>query len=64
MKNKIADIYNLIGRIPVSGDAVDIMAAVRSELRALHREIQVREVKEKAVSNAVMPDMETEVPNG
>lgn len=64
MRNKVADIYNLIGRIPVSGDAVDIMAAARSELRALHREIQKQEVDEKAVSNAVMPDMETEVPNG
>ena len=36
MKERIERIYGLLARIAVSGDAVDVMAAVRAELRALY----------------------------
>lgn len=38
MKERIEKIYGLLARIAVSGDAVDVMAAVRTELRALYAE--------------------------
>lgn len=39
MKNRIAKIYDLLSRIPVSGDSVDVMAVVRQELREIHRSL-------------------------
>ena len=42
MKNRISNIYDLLSRIPVTGDAVDIMAAARGELRALHQEARIQ----------------------
>lgn len=35
MKNRIAKIYDLLSRIPVNGDSVDVMAAVRADLRII-----------------------------
>lgn len=43
MKSRIENIYALLERIPVTGDAVDIMAAVRNELRTLHRQIRTKD---------------------
>ena len=39
MKNKIAKIYDLLSRIPVTGDSVDVMAAVRADLRIIHNQL-------------------------
>lgn len=39
MKNRIAKIYDLLSRIPVTGDAVDVMAAVRADLRIIHNQL-------------------------
>ena len=39
MKNRIAKIYDLLARIPVNGDAVDVMAAVRADLRIIHNQL-------------------------
>ena len=39
MKNRIAKIYELISRIPVNGDSVDVMAAVRADLRIIHNQL-------------------------
>lgn len=43
MKERVEKIYSLLARIAVSGDAVDVMAEVRAELRRLYAE--VKEVK-------------------
>ena len=40
MKERIERIYGLLAKIAVSGDAVDVMAAVRAELRALYAEMK------------------------
>ena len=39
MKRKIEKIYELISRIPVNGDYVDVMAAVRADLRIVHNQM-------------------------
>ena len=39
MKNRIAKIYDLLSRIPVTGDSVDVMAAVRADLRIIHNQL-------------------------
>ncbi len=39
MKRKIEKIYDLLGRIPVNGDNVDVMAAVRADLRIIHNQL-------------------------
>lgn len=39
MKNRIAKIYDLLSRIPVNGDSVDVMAAVRADLRIIHNQL-------------------------
>lgn len=37
--NKIEQAYNLLSRIPVSGDSVDVMCAVRQLLRDAYKEV-------------------------
>lgn len=39
MKKRIAKIYDLLSRIPVNGDSVDVMAAVRADLRIIHNQL-------------------------
>lgn len=56
-RQKLEQIFELLARIPVTGDAVDIMAAVRGELRSLHRLVRAEEAaavkaaREKAAEN-------------
>lgn len=38
LKEKISKVYNLLSAIPVSGDHVEIMAAVRELLREAHKQ--------------------------
>lgn len=45
MKNRIAKIYDLLSRIPVNGDSVDVMAAVRADLRIIHNQLIQQEKK-------------------
>ena len=47
MKNRIAKIYDLLSRIPVNGDSVDVMAAVRADLRIIHNQL-IQQEKEPA----------------
>lgn len=49
MKNRIAKIYDLLSRIYVNGDSVDVMAAVRADLRIIHNQLieQEKESKKK-----------------
>ena len=53
MKNRIAKIYDLLSRIPVTGDSVDVMAAVRADLRIIHKQLIDQETasKEKEETN-------------
>lgn len=46
MKRKIEKIYELLSRIPVNGDFVDVMAAVRADLRIVHNQL-IQQEKEK-----------------
>lgn len=39
MKEKLVTIYNMLSALSVSGDAVDVFAAVRRQLRALIKEV-------------------------
>ena len=56
-RQKLEQIFELLARIPVAGDAVDIMAAVRGELRALHREVRAEEIAaEKAALDKAAED--------
>lgn len=43
MKKRIAKIYDLLSRIPVNGDSVDVMAAVRADLRIIHNQLNEQE---------------------
>ena len=65
MKSQIENIYALLGRIPVTGDAVDIMAAVRNELRALHRQIRTKDAAmvQKNVAEQKTPEEAPPAPN-
>lgn len=56
MKSRIENIYALLGRIPVTGDAVDIMSAVRNELRTLHRQIRTADAAKKNVAERKAPE--------
>lgn len=47
MKNRIAKIYDLLSRIPVNGDSVDVMAAVRADLRIILNQL-IQQEKELA----------------
>lgn len=47
MRDQIAKIYTLLGRIPVSGDSVEVMATVRQELREIHRRLSAPCTNEK-----------------
>lgn len=49
MKHKIEKIYELISRIPVNGDYVDVMAAVRADLRIIHNQLIEHEKKSREV---------------
>lgn len=40
MEEKLKQAYELLSRIPVTGDAVDVMAAVRALLRDAYKEVQ------------------------
>ncbi len=48
MKRKIEKIYDLLGRIPVNGDNVDVMAAVRADLRIIHNQLIEQEKPKQA----------------
>lgn len=39
MNEKLAKAYELLSRIPVTGDAVEAMAAVRALLRDVYKEV-------------------------
>ena len=47
MKKRIAKIYDLLSRIPVNGDSVDVMAAVRADLRIIHNQLIEQETASK-----------------
>ena len=40
MEEKLKQAYELLSRIPVTGDSVDVMAAVRALLRDAYKEAQ------------------------
>lgn len=65
MKNRIAKIYDLLSRIPVNGDSVDVMATVRAELRALHKVVLAQEAKDAKASRDKEAALEADRdPNG
>ena len=45
MRQRIEQIFELLAKIPVAGESVDIMAAVRAELRALHKIVRANEIQ-------------------
>lgn len=47
MTGKLANIYALLSKIPVSGDSVDVMATVRQELREIYKGLSVPTANEK-----------------
>lgn len=47
MEKHLERAYELISRIAVSGDAVELMAQARAELRAAWRELQKQKEEEK-----------------
>lgn len=47
MEKRLERAYDLISRIAVSGDAVELMAQARAELRAAWRELQKQKEEEK-----------------
>lgn len=49
MKKRIEKIYELISRIPVNGDNVDVMAAVRADLRIIHNQLIEQEKKPRQI---------------
>ena len=49
MKNRIAKIYDLLSRIPVNGDSVDVMAAVRADLRIIHNQLIEQEKRSREI---------------
>lgn len=51
MKEHIQKAYEFVSRIPVTGENVDLMAAVRHELRVAYREAE-REEAEKEQKDA------------
>lgn len=40
MKEKLTNIYNMISAFSVSGDAVDIIAGIRMQIRELIQEVE------------------------
>ena len=50
IKQHLEEAFQLISSIPVKGDAVDVMAVVRSDIRAAYRLLEEKEkpVKEGA----------------
>ncbi len=38
MKKELNEIYSLLSALPVNGDAVDVIAAIRAKLRKLIKE--------------------------
>ena len=65
MKKRIAKIYDLLSRIPVNGDSVDVMATVRAELRALHKVVHAQEAKDAEASRDKEAALEADRnPNG
>ena len=57
MKNRISKIYDLLSRIPVTGDSVDVMAAVRADLRIIHKQLieQEKNNSNTAIEQATEP---------
>ena len=41
--NELAVVYRMISNIPVSGDAVDMMATARAKLRKVYAELEKEE---------------------
>lgn len=39
MKDKLINVYNMLSALSVSGDAVDLMAGIRIQLRELIQEV-------------------------
>lgn len=61
-RQKLEQIFELLARISVAGDAVDIMAAVRGELRSLHREVRAEEIAaQKAALDKSLEDDKTDL---
>lgn len=52
MRQRIEQIYELLGKIPVAGESVDLMATVRYELRAIHKMILAEDAKKSQAKNA------------
>ena len=42
-------VFEIISRIPVTGDAVDYMSAARAKLRNIHNQLQKMEADKKEV---------------
>lgn len=62
MKKRIAKIYDLLSRIPVNGDSVDVMAAVRADLRIIHNQLieQEKNKHNQAIEQAIEQATEAE----
>lgn len=51
LSKEVNAIFEMISRIPVTGDAVDAMAIARAKLRNVYTELQKMENTEKEVEN-------------
>lgn len=51
-RQRIEQIFELLAKIPVAGESVDIMAAVRQELRITHKAILAEESAAREKANA------------
>lgn len=56
IRQKIEQIYELLARIPVTGGNVDLMAAVRQELREVHQALLAQETQAKPEPEEVNED--------
>jgi len=43
MKERIEKLYRLISMLTVSGDNVDVIAAVRQELKSIYKELEAND---------------------
>lgn len=44
---EIDSIFKMISSVPVTGDAIDVMAAARAKLRRIHGELQKMDEKKE-----------------